>query len=249
MELLFIEEPLYIHQVQEKFENITLNEKIDEVVEDDDEIPHDKVILSIDIGIHHLGLSAGYVDKGWKLLEITWVDMVDITQFTHNLVDNCDCKLYHGNTIADRMEHIFQEYYPVFNEADYILIERQPINGLVAVEQIIYYRWREKCCLVSPRSMHKHFCIGSYDYEQRKQRTMYFAERQIWHERAIQRYQSFERKHDISDSICIMVFWLAKRRQTYIEQKHKEEVSKIKMTAFGFENIDDWLQQFRYVPL
>lgn len=242
MELVFVEDPPYIHQIQEKLETISLNDI------QKDETHYDKTILSIDIGIHHLGLSAGYVDKGWKLLEITWVDMVDITQYTHNLIDNNNCKLYHGNTIADRMEHIFQEYYPVFNEVDYILIERQPINGLVAVEQIIYYRWRTKCCLVSPRSMHKHFSIGCYDYEQRKKRTMQIAEKENWHKRAIERYESFERKHDISDSVCIMIFWLAKKRQVYLEQKHKEEISKIKMTAFGFDSIDDFLSQFRYKP-
>ena len=239
MELLFIDDPLYIHQIEEKVENMSLT---------GEEKEYEKSILSIDIGIYHLGLSVGYVSKSWKLVEISWVDMVDITEYTHNLVDKCDCKLYHGNTIADRMEHIFQEYYPVFNEVNHILIERQPINGLVAVEQIIYYRWRSKCSLVSPRSMHKYFCIGFYDYEQRKQRTMEIVEREVWHERAIRKYHSLERKHDISDSICIMIFWLAKKREIYLEQKHQEEISKLKMSAFGFVNIDQWFKQFEYTP-
>lgn len=241
--LVFIDDPddPFIHQIQEKFDNIQL---------EDDEIPHDKTILSIDIGIRHLGISVGYVDKSWKLIEITWVTMIDITKFSHDYVlKDCKCPLHHTRSMADWLEHVFIDYEPVFKEVDHILLERQPLAGLVAIEQLIYYRWREKCHLISPRSMHKHFCIGSYDYDTRKQKTMEIAEKKFyWHPRAIEWYKSYERRHDIADSICLMAFWLAKRHQAYIEKKHREEINNLKLTAFDFQNIDDWFAQFRYTP-
>lgn len=241
--LIFIDDPddPYIHQIQEKFDNIQLT--------NDEETPHDKTILSIDIGIHHLGISIGYVDKSWKLIEITWVTLIDITNFSHDYVlKDCKCHLHHTKSLADWLEHVFTDYEPVFNEVDYILVERQPLAGLVAIEQLIYYRWREKCHLISPRSMHKYFCIGFYDYDKRKEKTMQIAEKLNWHSRAIEWYKSYERRHDIADSICLMVFWLAKKHQAYIEIKHKEEINNLKLSTFEFKNIDEWFKQFRYVP-
>jgi hypothetical protein len=50
-----------------------------------------------------------------------------------------------------------ERYNEIFNKANFILIERQPLNGFVAVEQIIFGCWREKSILISPNSVHKFF--------------------------------------------------------------------------------------------
>lgn len=232
-------------------ENDDLEEKLEKlhIYEEKPEISYDKSILSIDIGVKHLGISVGYVSECWKLLEITWVDLIDITKFTHinclKGLSECNCELRHTRTIADWMEHIFHEYSPIFEECNYILVERQPITGLVAVEQIIFYRWREKCVLVSPRSMHKYFNLSHYDYERRKQKTEKIAESVNWHTRARQRYQCYARKHDISDSICLMLYWLHKKNILWHEQKHKQEIAQLRLTGYGM-HIDEWFAQFRF---
>lgn len=249
--LVFIDNPIYVHPVDvtkitEDIEKMDISsDNKDESLSDD--FNYDKTVLSIDIGIHHLGLSVGLIDKAWNLLEITWVNLINITEYSHNLVCEEECKLQHCRCVADWLEHVFQEYEPVFREVDYILLERQPLQGLVAIEQVIYYRWRFKCSLVSPRSMHKHFMIGYYDYERRKEKTVQIASKVFWNDRAIEYYNKCIRQHDIADSICLMMYWLKKHHDTYVLKKLKDDVSRIKMTSHGFNSIDDWFAQFRYV--
>ena len=241
--VIFIDEP-YIVDITEKIENIQLDSDSLETVE---ELNFDKVVLCIDVGILNLGISVGLIDKEFNLKEIAYVDLIDITKYTHEReLDGIKCKLRHTKSIADWMEHIFHEHLPLFQEADYILVERQPPSGLVAIEQLIYYRWRDKCHIISPRSMHKYYNIGNFDYEQRKQKTIYIATNLYkWHQRAVDRYEKFERKHDITDSICLMGFWLNKNKVNYLEKKRKVRLKNIQLDTTGM-TIDEWFEQFRY---
>lgn len=207
-------------------------------------------VLSIDIGVLHLGMSVGLVSESFELLEIAWVDMVDITKYTHQRkLNSKTCDLYHSRSVADWMTHLFAECEDLFESVDFILIERQPPMGLVAVEQIIYYQWRDKCHLVSPNSMHKYFNIGKLDYEKRKDMTMKIAtEFYCWHERAIANYNLYSRKHDISDSICLMLYWLQKQRNGYLQQKRVEQANNMCVKVKGM-TADDFLEQFRYIHI
>jgi hypothetical protein len=60
--------------------------------------------------------------------------------------------------------------------------------------------FKEKVLLVSPVSMHVHFGMRHLDYEERKERTVAIAEKYI--EGGI----PYERKHDIADALCMIVF-------------------------------------------
>jgi hypothetical protein len=240
--LVFMDDD-YIHEVTKKMEDMDI-----EVYDENYDEKLDKIVLSIDIGIVNLGISVGIVDENFNIKEITYVDLFNITKFTHEReLEGVECKLYHTKSIADWMEHLFNEHLPLFRESDYILIERQPPCGLVAIEQIIYYKWREKCILISPRSMHKYYNIGSYDYEQRKEKTMDIATKlYYWNPRAIDRYETFERKHDISDSICLMGFWVNRKKEKDIHRKNKDRLNKIKFSNTGV-NTNDWFNQHIYI--
>lgn len=234
--IVFLDEP-FIHQMSEKFKNMNL------VAEDTR-----KTVLSIDIGILNLGISVGVINDEYKIDEIMWVDLINITKYTHEReLDKDTCTLNHTKSIADWLEHVFEEHIEMFEGADYILVERQPPMGLVAVEQIIYYRWRSKCHLISPNSMHKHFRIGHYDYEQRKEQTQRIAQKMWeWHPRALDRYSLYERKHDMTDSICLMAFWLHKKHLKYIETKRKNRIMHTKVNKDSMTT-DKFLEQFRQV--
>jgi hypothetical protein len=60
--------------------------------------------------------------------------------------------------------------------------------------------FKEKVILVSPVSMHVHFGMRHLEYEERKERTVAIAEKYI--EGGI----PYERKHDIADALCMIVF-------------------------------------------
>lgn len=213
------------------------------LIKDDDD---DKIILSIDIGILNMGLSITIVDEEFNIKEIKWVDLIDITQYTHNTIPEKECKLRHTKSIADWMEHIFYEHNQLFEKVNYILLERQPFQGLVVIEQIIYYRWREKCSLVSPNAMHKYFNIHIYEYEKRKEKTIAIADKLgVWSLEAIANYKKFERKHDMSDSICLMAFWLSNKRKEYVEIQRKKKYDNTRLSKNGV-TVDEWFEQFKY---
>ena len=78
-------------------------------------------VLSIDVGIIHLGLSVFNTDHHFNIQKLERVDLINITQFSHNHVSRKECTLYHNKTIS-WMEHVFQDSM-YFYEVDYIMIK------------------------------------------------------------------------------------------------------------------------------
>lgn len=236
-----------ICNIQEQLRQLSLGEDEVEYIIEDEIIYR---ILSIDVGIKHLGISISIADEEFKLKEVLFMDLLDITKFPHREGKNIkNCTLHHSKTFSDWMEHVFVLYEEYFEQCEYILIERQPPMGLVAVEQLVFSKYREKSHLISPNSMHKFFNIGGLDYDQRKTITEKICRRKITNPELIKQYDSFFRKHDIADTVCIMLFWLS--------QKHKELVDyqrmvKIRNTKMVYRNtkmtMNEWFEQFKYVP-
>lgn len=210
-------------------------------------------VMSIDIGIIHMGVSISTLHEDFSLIDVVWIDLIDITKFTHyNGPSEKNCKLHHTKTFSDWLRHVFQEYHSLFNIADYILLERQPPIGLVAVEQLIFDKWREKAILVSPNSMHKYLRINHFCYEKRKEETEKIAKRYITDKIVIERLKLYNRKHDISDSICIMLFWIHKKQTVYEKEKRIESImnKKMKINENGkVLSVNEWFEQFRYTTI
>lgn len=234
------------------------------VIEDDDEIMSDEIgerdencekiegvfhrILSIDIGVKNLGMSVTIANEDFTLREIVFVELIDITTFLHlDGVKTKDCHIQHTKSVADWLEHIFLYHSMFFDQCEYILIERQPPQGLVVVEQLIFSRYRNKAVLVHPCSMHKYFNIGQIDYEARKSATEKICLMTLKNEEQIEKYHKYARKHDIADSVCLMLFWLHQQRFKYEEEKRRERQKNIKMTFIGSNmTMDEWFNQFKY---
>jgi len=200
------------------------------------------IVLSIDVGLIHFGLSLSEVRDDGTLLEVFWVDLIDITTYTHrNKKEICD--MYHTKTISDWVDHMLHENLPFFEKADVILIERQPPMGLVAVEQLIFSKYRNKTHLVSPRNVHSYFNLTQFDYDQRKIYSEKIAFSYI-PEYLYDHLLTFDRFHDVADSICILIYWCNKKKKAY-------EVSERRKRHAEFFHIDglttfEKLERFRY---
>jgi hypothetical protein len=109
----------------EEDDDVTLQNDMESMTIDDIEYGY---LLSIDIGVIHLGLSILAYDKNtYKFKDVMGVDCLDITTFPHpEHIPRCNCKLNHTKTFTDWMEHIFQYYSNLFDNVDHIIIERQP---------------------------------------------------------------------------------------------------------------------------
>lgn len=177
-------------------------------------------VLGLDVGFYHMGLVGCEVSESFELIKVDYCKLVDITNF------KCDkkvCELYHDRCIADYMSHVFVNYYEIFDKADYIVIERQPPMGLVAVQELLRFRFRSKSILISPNSMHAHNLMSDLNYEERKVRVIKITEN------LLNKFESFnncKRQHDLSDALCILKYFLFKKNNKYIENKMKEDIKK-----------------------
>lgn len=169
-----------------------------------------KTIVSIDIGYYNLGFVKARVCEEDMEPDVVFCDKVDITRYTHDTTPFCRCKLHHSSHMGDYVLHFLQEYAPHFDEADEVIIERQPPGGFGAIETLIFTHFREKITVVSPNAMHKHFYIGHLDYSRRKEKTMEFAHPYLTD---LPRYHTLQRKHDVADAVCMILYVLSGRKR------------------------------------
>jgi len=201
-------------------------------------------VLSIDVGVINLGISVSLINRDYTLKEIIWVDNIDITDYKHTKCLISECKLHHTKTFSDWIEHVIQENKEYFDESDIIIIERQPPLGFVVVEQLIFSKYRHKSKIVSPNSVHKYFNFLKSDYDKRKELSIKIGDKFL-SEKLIERAKSFNRRHDISDSICIMIYFINKKQEEYKKTQRTKELEKITMDSSGI-NIFQRLEVFRY---
>ena len=170
-------------------------------------------VCSIDVGIVNLAVVCAELhDASLDILRITYVANVNSTVFEHNAVDAMMCSLGHMRTTTDRVTHFVQERRAMFDACTHVLIERQPLVGHTDVEQILFFMFRHKAVLVSPNAMHNYFKISKYSYDSRKYKTVMLADHFLSVDH-FPEYHLLERKHDIADALCLLLFWIHTQRE------------------------------------
>lgn len=188
-------------------------------------------IVSIDIGLLHLGLIGAFIDESnYKLKEINLCKLVDLKEITEFCAFK-DCTLHHEKCFADYMFHFFKIYKEFLEKADVILLEQQPPMGLVCIQEIIRYQYRNKTELVSPHSMHAYFDIGHLNYDQRKEFVIKFAKKWLRNFKAFQRNI---RKHDLGDALCILFTYLHHKSSEIAKENLRKTVLKENESYFNF---------------
>jgi len=174
-------------------------------------------ILSIDIGITNLGYVYAEITipefKEKRLnynVNIIDCNRIDITKVRHRRVKRCDCKLLHENCVPDYLDHFIQEYSFYFENANVIILERQPPVGITNVQDLLFTKFRQKVILISPNSVHKHFMLSN-DYDKRKIQSETIATSFL---KNFSNFTENFRKHDISDAMLMILF--------YYKQKNEE---------------------------
>ena len=170
------------------------------------------IVVSIDVGYHNLGIVRALVDNENFEIKVLNTFKIDLTNLPHKKINRWDCKLEHTNEVADLMAHFIQEFKDILEEADKLLIERQPPTGLTQIETLLLYLYRSKAELISPNSMHAHFKINCLEYETRKVRTIEISESFL---ESFEEYQELSRKHDIADAMCMIIFRFSRLKEKY----------------------------------
>ena len=158
-------------------------------------------ILAIDIGYHNMGLVlAESSDKGPKV-EVEYIKKVSLA----------DYKYIRSNDFVDIIPLFVEDHQSIFDGADRILIERQPPGGFQNIEILLHYMFKDKVTLISPVSMHVHFGMRHLNYEERKERTVVISEKYMGE-------IPYERKHDIADALCMIIFYNFRTEVHYFDK-------------------------------
>jgi hypothetical protein len=172
-------------------------------------------ILGIDIGYHNLAL---------VLAECSKTDIIEIIDCKK--ISLGDYKYIKSNDIVDLVPLMIDDHKFFFQEAEQIVIERQPPGGFTNVECLINYITRHKSLLVSPNAMHAYFGLGHLSYENRKEYTEKIAYPYL---KDNYYYNKLDRKHDIADAICLILF---QNNKNTMEFKRNELVERSVFSEF-----------------
>ncbi len=189
-------------------------------------------IIGIDIGYINMGVVSAELDDNCDL-KFYDAFRYNISLIKHTLISAQECTIPHTCETCDRVAHFIQENQDILEDADCILVERQPPMGFKDIEALLMTKYRSKVNLISPNRMHKHFNMKNLDYEQRKEKVVEIASPWVEH---IYTYASQERQHDMADAVCMCLMHAHKLKE---EQRKKERLENIKRLPFD---------EFRYIP-
>lgn len=191
------------------------------------------IVVAIDIGLINLAFCKVRV-HGKDDYECLVADLVDTTTFT---CDRRTCKLRHSACHVDWIDHLLQKYRADFDEAEVVLIERQPPQGHKASEQLLYASLRDKAVLIHPRSFLAWAGIGAMDYELRKEAIVKRAKR-LYKDEVAQTALQMERAHDIGDGLNFVAYYVATSRE--MQCRFQRPTPPLLCAAF------DHFEQFRF---
>jgi hypothetical protein len=177
-------------------------------------------VVSIDVGIRHLAFVDVTCGKSTPIAILHGVHLVDLCCLSHARVHRHACTLHHTKELGDRLAHFKQEYGYIFDRADVVLVERQPITGLQSVQMFFHQSYREKVSLLSPNSMHKFFNL-SRSYNHRKVQVVALMKTMCKHLRfdIDKACVGMPRLHDVADALCF-AWWWGYRQQKKIESPY-----------------------------
>lgn len=175
--------------------------------------------VGIDVGLENFAFVAVELGSEYNLSSVTDCNIIDITKYSV-----CTCTdLPHSKHISDLMKHLFVDIGHILDSADLILVEKQPPQGFVVIEQILFGTYRSKAVLVHPRSMHKYWGIGMLDRDGRKSRTVRIAKPYL---RSMPAWKRSERRHDMADAMCIILYYASQKRVWYVPDTTKRRLQE-----------------------
>jgi len=179
-------------------------------------------LSAIDVGMTNLGLAVIEVTQDWKWSKVLRLERISLNRLLHKHVKRAQCTLHHTKEASDYVDHFHQEYGHLFADSKFILIERQPPEGMKHIEQLLFRQYRDKAQLVHPRTLHKFLKMQHLDYEQRKKRAVELARKQL--QEIDSKYvmdDKTERQHDIADAVNFLAWFVSKKRTEYIKSRKR----------------------------
>jgi hypothetical protein len=164
---------------------------------------------SIDIGLKNLGIVWGLCDLDYKNIKFTTFELINLNEI--KVEKKSGIQKY--NHISDKLKTYFEKNIYLFNGCDIIFVEYQPLTGLRIIQEYIVQKFDEKVIFIHPQHVHEFFVIREYEYNDRKILLNNFVKylgdsTSIIDINFYRKWKNLERKHDISDAICQVYYYL-----------------------------------------
>lgn len=131
----------------------------------------------------------------------------------------------------------FRRYAATFDDADVIVIEKQPyLSAGAPLELMFRERFGPRCVFVCPQTLHKYFGTAGYEYDARKAHSVSIAVdflKKHGEDRALAYIDALTRRHDVCDAILLLMYWQARLKP----------VEEIPAATTPFR---DFVEQFRW---
>jgi len=169
---------------------------------------------------------------------------------------NVDITVGRAGSLHCKIVGFFEDERALFARADVVVVERQPFQSAgFPLELILRERWGSKLQFRAPNSLHKEFCLGTLDYNGRKDRVVAMVQEYLvlWASRGIPGAReaqislaSFDRKHDCCDGALLylsLTRTLGEKKAEVAEESAVHEVATPAAADFG-----EFVAQYRYAP-
>lgn len=175
----------------------------------------DFYVTAVDIGLHNLGIIKCLIKGSNHEITIIEFKLVDLYKYR-----NTETELHM------LIDCLVSEYAELFN-SKYILVERQPPCGLIAIQEVIAFIFKNKVKVISPRSVHSKLGLNYFCYEKRKEKTEEILLQKLNEQNDInllKQFNKLSRKHDISDAYCMIKYFI--KYVIYCPSKKKQTTPK-----------------------
>lgn len=155
-------------------------------------------VTAIDIGLHNVGIIKCMVYN--KIVTVCNFELVDLYKYRDTSME-----------IYMMIDCLVTEYKDMFN-SKYILLERQPPGGLIAIQEVLAFIFKDKVKIISPRSVHSKLGLNYYCYDIRKIKTEYMLIGKLKSQNTdelISKINNIDRKHDIADAYCMIIYFIS----------------------------------------
>ena len=159
-----------------------------------------RYVVAIDVGIKNLGLCV------FDFATAKFVFWENVTLTPNGRYMPCHNVQY--------VREFVDRYRGFFDEAAYVLVERQMRCNMRIVESILQTMFYDNCIIINARSVKAHYNLGTKNYRLNKQRAVQWAEEFVRNNAAAFVHgvsDSFERKNkkdDLADSLLLVTYYI-----------------------------------------
>ena len=76
---------------------------------------------------------------------------------------------------VEYVENFIERFKHFFDDAAYVVVERQMRCNMRIIEALLEQRFKDRCTIISPRSVKAHYALGMRNYTQNKAAAVTFA--------------------------------------------------------------------------